>query len=125
MSREIKFRVWHKNNNCMCENVKIDLLNRDYLDFLQYTGLKDSKGKEIYEGDIVNHTYYSVFRKNKEITGIVSFIQGSWRIVNGERTLMLHDEECKNTVIGNKYENSDLLKSRGIKPRKISNGRFK
>jgi uncharacterized phage protein (TIGR01671 family) len=67
--REIKFRAWHKEWKIFVNDFLIDQdgiqyvhLNQDLertycLDISQYTGLKDINGKEIYEGDIVNHRY--------------------------------------------------------------------
>ena len=73
--REIKFRVWDKENEWMdggplwinlygdlydvpsrqydTPNVEIEPADNKYI-LMQYTGLHDKNGKEIYEGDIVN-----------------------------------------------------------------------
>jgi len=69
MNREIKFRAWHKNLKFLCfifqinfDNRVVDLLAPDEpmyditfddVIFMQYTGLKDINGIEIYEGDVI------------------------------------------------------------------------
>ncbi|MEY7999141.1 YopX family protein [Clostridium sp. Mt-5] len=104
MSRKIKFRAWHKNNKHMCENVKTDLLDRNYLEFMQYTELNDVNGNNIYEGDIVSQKSVINSCQNIDFTGEVKFYNGSWQIDSGNTTIYLFNENCENKVIGNKFE---------------------
>lgn len=127
--REIKFRAWEKStkNKTIINNKMIpweellefynleNILNEEGLrnDFvlMQYTGFKDEKGKEIYEGDklILTVTYEEV--DGEEVvecdTGVVEWHEGRW-IVSSEE---FDDEDLYDwsladiVVIGNIYEN--------------------
>ena len=127
MEREIKFRAYHKERKEIFEIASIDfeekkaalsngiikLLNVDFKQFelLQYTGLKDKNGKEIYDGDIVlvelsgTSTWYKTVVKIKEGAFIASLIDGEDYIYIFNRGFDSNDFE----ILGNVYENPELL----------------
>ena len=119
--REIKFRVWDTYRNKM---IKWDELHSDsnYLCLMvfdgngyrtramQYTGLKDKNGVEIYEGDIVipqtfTNAKYRVYWSQERLR---------WSIINTsnvskESGRALLNNSTLYEVIGNIYENPELL----------------
>lgn len=88
---------------------------------MQYTGLKDKNGKEIYEGDIVNHWTDKKSDGGGYICGSGGFHPENSRVVTFEGGQFLIDADpikealywlnrlYKGGVIGNIYENPELL----------------
>jgi len=75
-------------------------------DLMQFTGLIDKNGKEIYEGDIINALHPS---NKMALYGQVSFKNGCFKFdyINDPWNLFVMKEI---EVIGNIYENPELLK---------------
>jgi uncharacterized phage protein (TIGR01671 family) len=79
----------------------------NYIDML-YTGLKDKNGKEIYEGDIVRN-------KRHNFKTVIEYYGASFRCKSEGLPLSMYiddllvDEKNQIEVIGNIYENPELL----------------
>ena len=125
--RDIKFRIWDTENKEMLKVQELDFeptfyggriairpdQYNDYFDtedmiLMQYTGLHDKNGKEIYEGDIIQY---------EDITkGLVRYSEkyAQYVLVNtgavkdefeplGDYNMEVFE------IIGNEYDNPDLL----------------
>lgn len=127
MNREIKFRIWDRQNKCMqgvgtmdwlCDGEVEYINNRlpDELVLMQFTGLKDKNGTEIYEGDIVkigcNHkpgTYTVIWDKYRVAWWLKNIKQREKEHFD-DYCQLLDDTWQDREVIGNIYENAELLK---------------
>ena len=121
--REIRFRAWDKTLNKIHSWSTIEnhftleeLLDDNFFEAMQYTGLKDKNDIEIYEGDII---LVNVFM-SKHVTGLVAFDRGSF-CVTGNFEGWGYDYNTTNfwemstngneyKVIGNIYENPEFAK---------------
>lgn len=134
--RDIKFRVWDKETKHMhicgedvhdtitfedetnkayyynlqngCGSLRED---SDYI-LMQYTGLKDKNGKEIYEEDIIKIKHIG-----KAVVAWVAYDDEDAGFVTKCKNIILHNEPLSDIdmrdreVIGNIYDNAELLKN--------------
>ena len=150
--REIRFRIWNKIDNKFCdirdvvvcidgqvERAYENMYHKDYGNsknyiIQQFTGIKDVKGNDIYEGDIVKYVTSKDWG-NKEKLGQVhwgkygdgcfeEYVQGieCWMVGKGHlplstittfgvqygRGMETNGEPCE--IVGNIFENLDFLK---------------
>jgi len=123
--REIKFRAWCKDENAMYYDAQGtydymtgvpatsfgDLLNDEDWLVMQYTGLKDKNGTEIYEGDLL---FSSDWCCNCEVI----WEDGGFTLKEGDTIYNLKENLTDDDgnylddvkVIGNIYENKELIK---------------
>jgi len=132
--REIKFRAWHKTEKILgvvdvltrlgaflvgsaptevsiqgdfvvqLDNNNGHFCKLDEIELMQFTGLLDKNGKEIYEGDVIKFT--SDVLKIKKIF-FIEFQEG--RFIPIPFTKYISEIANNGEVIGNIYENPELL----------------
>ncbi len=139
--RDIKFRVWDKQKKKIfydvdCVSVSLGgglILNfqedesdvSEFYELMQYTGLKDKNGREIYEGDIVRHQSGFITQIGKGFS-VVEWCECGWfyrwyqieheNTETGEieaagwKYTKMYDSDGCDDIIGNIYENPEMLK---------------
>ena len=116
MNREIKFRAWNEVSEKMLnwnEFLDINMKNTFIapestgLILMQYTGLHDKNGKEIYEGDILK-----VYYKGMSEVGYVEYDNDYCEykiIISANKDYFSLWKNIDLEKIGNKYDNPKLL----------------
>lgn len=134
----IKFRAWHKNKGRMYNVLELDfssnIVRLDYyfvtthsgtvqeipfwepvyeVELMIYTGQQDKHGKDIYEGDIVSYTEvegysWEAWQNTKQlVTEVTASIKTEFEEYCGVEDTEISYENLE--IIGNKYENPELL----------------
>ena len=108
-----KFRVWDSTTKKMVnENLSSspssgailpswEILKLYSENIMQFTGLYDKNGKEIYEGDIIKYGFW---------LEVVEFKDGAFRLFPSKLLLGRLNVYKNCVVIGDKYKNEELLK---------------
>lgn len=76
----------------------------------QYTGMKDAKGKRIFEGDIIeSNGCKRLILYNEGEARFVAVVKGSSYVTCGINQQWIN--ECEKVIIGNIHENPELIKT--------------
>lgn len=128
--REFKMKAWLKKEKKMVAIIGIDfnyeyirytedsnLFNENYktaefkdIELLQFTGLKDNGGQELYEADVIK------FNDGiDDIYGLISYDDedGAYRVSYANITEHLSEREGDFEIVGNIFENPDLHEQLG------------
>jgi uncharacterized phage protein (TIGR01671 family) len=110
--REIKFRFWSKHLGKFVtpdDSIFVGALKDPDMNPMQYTGLKDKHGVEIYEGDVL------AYRDGEwSYDAVVEWADHGWymRGIEPEDNFNFDDLEADvHEVIGNIHADPDLLKA--------------
>lgn len=104
--RPLKFRIWNAKDEAFTDDyyaLKYGELEWEGVHFLQFTGFNDKNCKEIYEGDIIE-----IDNVGTKLRREVEFYNGAFHLPRTQGFTIADDWSIME-VIGNIYENPDLL----------------
>jgi len=120
MNREIKFKAWdgirRTTSGIMFNSTNgfLEIPNGSQMKLMQYTGLKDKNGVEIYESDLIR--WESIDNEDTPPISEVKFYDCSFYSERkGNRCLLGSPNGVQNKyieVIGNIYKNPELLEAK-------------
>ena len=117
--RNLKFRMWDYEAETFYHDLSINDCQYDgNVEYQQFTGFKDSKDKDIFEGDILRWEEYQGWEVGITIEGIYvaqwDEERGQWMCYDPfhDDSLPMFDTRYSN-IIGNVMENKSLLPCEG------------
>ena len=126
MPKQVKYKAWLPEKGIMWDYVSVIACKKGFIYnedepyihnsqnwkvewnyiLLEYIGIKDREGKEIYEGDIVDGGCYN----GSYQLGVITYVNNAFIALPTKRFSEGYSEDFSNfKVVGNIYQNKDLI----------------
>ncbi len=115
INRKIKFRAYDTINKKFTDsgiylsNTTLELDSIVGINIMQFTGLKDGGGNDIYENDFVKFRPNYTDKPTGETVGLIVFYDNQWMLQANDCYYSISEETdefyCYSEIVGNIYEN--------------------